>query len=510
MNDSTIRAEWNSRLGFILAAIGSAIGLGNIWRFSYMAFQHGGGAFLVPYVVAIFIAGIPLMILEYAVGHREKGSSPLAFARISQRWEWLGWWMPIIAMFGIMLYYSVVISWCVNYLFFSFDLAWGNNSQDFFFNRFLQLSGSPLEVAGIRFPIAIGAFFVWLACWATCYREVNHGIEKACMVFMPLLFILTMILVGWTVQLDGAWEAIRNWYLKPQWDQINFITNPEAAEVWISAFGQIFFTLSLGFGIMIAYASYLPEKTDIPGSAYWTVGINCSYSFIAGFAVFGIVGFMASKTGLPFSEVIKSGPQLAFVVYPEAISQLPFGQNTFGVLFFLVLVLAGLSSGVSLIEAFTCSLVDKFGFSRKKSVTFICVLGFFGSLIFTTRAGLFILDITDHYVTNFGLVIAGLLECIIVGWILKASVARSHVNNAGGRHVSVLWDICIKYITPLFLLIIIVSSMVGEVREAYGGYEIIHLIIFGLSWIIIPIFVGIILSRFKWSSNLKRSSQSVI
>ncbi|MFC1866875.1 sodium-dependent transporter [Thermodesulfobacteriota bacterium] len=502
MKEINCRTNWGCKTGFLLAAVGSAIGLGNIWRFSYMAFQHGGGAFLVPYVVALFVAGIPLMILEYAVGHREKGSSPLAFAMISRRWEWLGWWMPVIAFFGIMLYYSVVISWCVNYLIFSFNLAWGSNPQDFFFNQFLQLSGSPIEFAGIRIPIAFGAFIVWLVCWVICYSEVNRGIEKACIVFMPLLFLLTIIHVGWTVQLDGAWDAIRNRYLKPQWDRINFLTNPEATKVWIDAFGQIFFTLSLGFGIMVAYASYLPEKTDISGNALWTVGINCFYSFIAGFAVFGIVGFMASKTGAPFSEVIKSGPQLAFVVYPEAIRQLPFGQNVFGVLFFLVLILAGLSSGVSLIEAFTCSLIDKFHLSRRRSVTLISVLGFLGSLIFTSRSGLLILDITDHYVTNFGLVIAGLLECILVGWVLKASVARRHVEESGGRHVSVVWDICVKYITPLFLLVIIIRSIMGEVAEAYGGYEIMHLILFGLCWIVITVLAAIVLARFKWDPAL--------
>lgn len=502
------RAVWNSKLGFLLAAIGSAIGLGNIWRFSYMAFQYGGGAFLIPYVVAIFIAGIPLMILEFGLGHREKGSPPLAYSRISGRWEWLGWWMPILALFGIMLYYSVIISWCINYLYYSIDMAWGDNSQEFFFNNFLQLTGSPSDFAGIRMPVVLGTLVVWVACWLICDREVNRGIEKACMIFMPLLFILTIILVCWTVQLDGAWDAIKKMYLKPDWNQINFITNPDAAKVWISAFGQIFFTLSLGFGIMIAYASYLPDKTDIPGSAIWTVVINCSYSFIAGFAVFGIVGYMAAQSGTEFSEVIKGGPQLAFVVYPEAIRQLPVGQNLFAFMFFLVLVLAGLSSGVSLIEAFSCSLIDKFGLSRKKTVTYTCIAGFLGSLIFTTRSGLLILDITDYYVTNFGLIIAGLLECVLVGWVLKASVVRSHINNAGGHRVNRIWDICIRYITPLFLLIILARSIMSELRENYGGYETWHLIVFGLCWVIVPVFAGIILSRFKWGTTQECSNPS--
>ena len=215
------RSLWGSKTGFLLAAVGSAIGLGNIWRFSYMAFQHGGGAFLIPYFVALLTAGFPLMILEYMLGHREKASPPLAFARIAPRWEWIGWWMPTIALFGIMLYYSAVIGWCINYFVFSFDVAWGGDPQEFFFSRFLQVSDSPFSFGGIRLPILAATFAGWGLCWFICYRKISHGIEKACMVFMPLLFLLTLILVGWTLTLDGAWQGVRENYLQPDWSKIN-------------------------------------------------------------------------------------------------------------------------------------------------------------------------------------------------------------------------------------------------------------------------------------------------
>jgi NSS family neurotransmitter:Na+ symporter len=162
------RSSWKSNVGFLLAAIGSAIGLGNVWRFSYMAHQHGGGAFLVPYLVALIVAGLPIMIIEYGLGHREKGSAPLSFVRIDKKFEWLGWWMPVVAMFGIMLYYSVVIGWCINYFFYSFNLSWGSDTQGFFFNQFLQLSDSAAVIGGIRIPIAAATLFVWVLCWLIC------------------------------------------------------------------------------------------------------------------------------------------------------------------------------------------------------------------------------------------------------------------------------------------------------------------------------------------------------
>ena len=503
------RSSWKSNFGFLLAAIGSAIGLGNVWRFSYMAHQHGGGAFLVPYLVALIVAGVPIMIIEYGLGHREKGSSPLSFVRIDKKFEWLGWWMPIIAMFGIMLYYSVVIGWCINYFFYSFNLSWGGDPQGFFFSQFLQLSDSASDIGGIRTPIAAATLFVWILCWFICYRDIRHGIEKASVIFMPILFLLTIILVLWSLFLEGASDAIFNHYLHADWSKINlFSDDPEvqssAGKVWAAAFGQIFFTLSLGFGIMITYASYLPQKTNIGKNAFITCFVNCLYSFVAGFAVFGIVGFMAQSQGVPFEDAIKGGPQLAFVVYPQAISLLPSMNVIFGAIFFLMLVIAGLTSGISLIEAFTCAITDKFDWPRGKVVTVICVLGFLGSLIFTTRAGLYILDIADHFITNYGLVIGGLLECLIIGWVLKASVLRKHISRLG-TVIPPLWDVLIKFVTPAILTYLLYLSFAGDLAENYEGYPTGQLLVYGVGLIFVCLAVALVLALVPWKpEKLKR------
>ncbi|MBU0677044.1 MAG: sodium-dependent transporter [Verrucomicrobia bacterium] len=497
MTASSQRAIWGSKIGFLLAAIGSAIGLGNIWRFSYMAYENGGGAFLIPYLVALFCAGIPLMILEYALGHREKASPPLAFARINRLWEPLGWWMPVVAFFGINLFYAVVIGWCMNYFCLSLNLGWGADTEAFFFKTFLQTSNSPFNLGGIRWPILGGTALAWFICWAICYREVNRGIEKACLFFMPLLVVLTLILVGWSVRLDGAMEAIRDFYLKTDLSRISLLT-AGGRKVWVAAFGQIFFTLSLGFGIMITYASYLPKKTDITGTAITTCLVNCAYSIVAGFAVFGTIGFMAKAKGVPFEEAIASGPGLAFVVYPEAINQLPMFNQLFGVLFFLVLIVAGISSMISLTEAFSCAICDKFMVSRRKAVSIICGIGLIGSIVFTTQAGLLILDIVDHFINNYALIIGGILECILVAWLLKSQVMRRHVNESGGVRLPSLWDICVRFITPVILLIMVGGALLGDFSGAYGGYSVKALLLFGGGMLFGTRLLSFILSHVPW------------
>lgn len=494
-NDNGSRAVWGSKLGFLMAAVGSAVGLGNIWRFSYMTYKNGGGAFLVPYIVALFAVGIPLVILEYTMGHKWRGSSPLAFAKVSKKWEAIGWWMPTVATVGIMLFYAVVIAWCMNYFVFSFnDLAWGTNSGDFFYKEFLELSSGPMDLGGFRWSIVATTALVWFICWFICFKEVNHGIEKACSIFMPLLFILTLVLVAWSFTLPGASDGIKA-YLTPDWKKVATI-GP-----WIDAFGQIFFSLSLGFGIMITYASYLPEKTNLYSSAIWTAVLNCSYSFVTGFAVFGTLGFMAHTKGVDISAVAKGGPGLAFVVYPEAISSLPQGKVAFGCVFFLTLIIAGLSSGVSLIEAFTCSIMDKFNWTRTKTTTTICVLGFLGSLVFTTRAGLYILDIVDHFINHYALVLGGLLECILVGWVWKACKAREHINEAGQTKMPVLWDFMIKFLAPMILVIILQLALFNDFSKPYEGYSVGALIFYGVQILIMTLLAAVLLSKQKWEKG---------
>jgi NSS family neurotransmitter:Na+ symporter len=487
------REQWQSQFGFLLAAVGSAIGLGNIWRFSYLAYEHGGGAFLLPYVVALLTAGIPLLILEYAVGHERVGSAPLAYAKISRRWEWLGWWAVTFVMFGIVLYYTVIISWCLNFFVFSFDLEWGDDPNTFFFKDFLELSESPGQSGEVRTPILVGLVVIWALIWLVVFRGVRKGIELANKIMMPLLLVLTAVLVAWSVTLEGAGEGLRA-YVTPDFSQLS------KPQVWIDAYSQIFFTLSLAFGIMIAYASYLPAKADITGTAVLTAVINSGYSLFAGIAVFAVLGFMAQSTGTPMDEVVKQSIGLAFVAYPKAISLMP-GGNFFGAVFFLCLVVAGLSSAVSIVEAFVSAMVDKFGMRRQTLVTVVCVVGFLGSIAFATQGGLFWLDIVDHFVTHYGLVLVGIFEALIVGWLFGTEKLRRHINRISSIRLGPWWDFLIKVFVPAVLAVILLGDLVSELREPYGGYSWASVILIGRDWLLVTLAVGFVLACQPWRTR---------
>ncbi len=238
------RGVWGSRSGFILAAMGSAVGLGNIWRFPYMAYSNGGGAFLIPYAVALITVGIPLLLLEFGLGHRTRKSAPLALAEAGKGWEWVGWWALFIGMFGVNPYYCVVIGWTVDYFVYAFSLGWGSDPGSFFAQGFLGQTSGPGELGGFRWPILAGTVVVWGITWVVTSRELRRGVELANKIFVPVLILLIAILVSWSLTLEGAGTGIRA-YLTPDFAVLR------RPQVWIDAYAQIFFSMSLGFGIMI-------------------------------------------------------------------------------------------------------------------------------------------------------------------------------------------------------------------------------------------------------------------
>ena len=494
------RGKWGSNLGFLLAAVGSAIGLGNIWRFSYLCYKNGGGTFLVPYVIALLTTGIPLLILEFALGHKMRASAPKSMHSIHRDWEWLGWWPVIFVMFGINLYYVVVIAWCASYMLFSLEtpFPWAGAAQAFFDQKYLNLSEGVFQIGSVSGHILGMTLLIWLVLWFITVRRVEHGVELACKVFMPVLLVLTAVLVFWGLSLTGAPAGIAQ-YLKPDWSKLGEV------QVWRDAFGQIFFSLSLGFGIMIAYASYLPRHANLVKNAFITALVNCSYSVFAGFAVFSVLGYMAHVNGVGVDEVVEGGPGLCFVVYPEAISKLPAFNRLFGFLFFLTLVLAGLTSAMSIVEAFVAAAVDKFEWRRSRVVTGVCAAGFLGSIVFTTQAGLYWLDIVDHFLNQYGLIVVGLLECLLVGWYYRIDELHTHLSDAKQGTYPKLWDMwwewSVRFVAPAVLLTIITWSIVEEFAKPYEGYPTRALVLIGFGWILGTFLLSGVFSVFTKHRN---------
>ena len=484
------RDAWGSKAGFILAAIGSAVGLGNIWRYPYVLYSNGGGAFLVPYFFAIFTAGIPLMILEYGFGHKFKGSTPLALARANKKWEWIGWW-PSINSLIILTYYTAILSWAVNYLYFSITQAWGSDPDSFFFREFLKLSDSPFQPGGIVWPVFAAITIVWIINWFICYRGVSGGIEKFNKIFLPTLVIIMIIIVVRGVTLPGAAMGL-NKLLTPDWSKVL------DTRVWISAYGQVFFSLSLALGVMMTYASYLPEKTDINNSAFITAFANCGFEFFAAIGVFGILGYMATVRGVGIDQVAKQSIGLAFVAFPEVFNVMGGFGRFFGILFFTCLIFAGLTSSVSMVEAFSSAMMDKIGISRKKIVTIACLIGYLVSILYTTGAGVYILDIVDAFVNSYGIVIVGLAEAVVAGWLLGPAVIRDHTNAISYYPIGKWWDVMIRFVTPAVLIYMVVQNIAGEIAKPYGGYERYATVILGWGVILFGIAASFVISRRPW------------
>lgn len=480
------REMWGSRTGFVMAAVGSAIGLGNIWRFPYMVYDNGGGAFLIPYFTAMLIAGIPFMILEFGLGKKFIGSAPKVFSSISKKWEWLGWWQVMVS-FIITTYYAVVVAWALNYFVLAFFQGWGTAPKDFFFKKFLAVTDSPLHLGSAQPEIVIATAAAWFLTIFAVFTGVKGGIERTNKIFMPLLFLLVFIFIGRGLMLPGAVDGL-NWLFTPDFSAIL------DGKVWADAFGQIFYSLSIGFAIMLSYASYLPEESDISNNACMTVFINCGFSVISGIMIFSVLGYMAQQQGVPISKIATSGVGLAFITLPTAINLMP-APIFFGTLFFLALSVAGLSSMISLNEVVVAALMEKMNISRKKAALIFCTVGFVISIAFTTGGGLLLLDIVDHFINNFGVLLGGVIEIIFVAWFCRIDDLRAYINSSSEIKIGRLWSISIRFIAPAMLFFMLVSNFVGDVSKNYGGYSTAATLAFGWSTLFICIAFAAVCSR---------------
>ncbi len=481
------REQWGSRAGFILAAVGSAIGLGNIWRFPYMAYENGGGAFFIPYLFAMLTAGIPFMIMEFGMGHKYRGSAPKTLSRINKKYEWLGWFQVMIAAV-IAVYYVAVIGWAISYLSMSFTQSWGTDTNAYFFGEYLQLGdNSPSQLGSIQWHIAIPMVIAWAITFVAIFGGVKAGIERASKIMMPLLFIMVVALIGRMAFLPGAMDGL-NYLFQPDFSKI---MDPK---VWSAAYGQIFFTLSVGFAIMLAYSSYLPEKSDINNNAVMTVLINCGFSIVAGILIFSILGYMAQEQGKELTEVVSAGVGLAFVTIPAAINLLP-APYILGPLFFLALVVAGLSSHISILEAVTSALIDKLNWSRKKAASIVCGTGLVISMAFATNGGLLLLDLVDYFMNNIALLASCLIELLIMGWLVKISDIRTYVNKISEFSIGIWFEICIRFVSPILLAIIIGTNIVNTVNDGYGGYATSDLLMLGWGLVAAMLVTGIIINK---------------
>lgn len=492
------RAQWTGQIGFILSAIGSAVGLGNIWRFPGVAYENGGGAFLIPYIIALLTAGIPILFLDYAIGHRFRGSAPLALRRIAGRFgEGIGWFQVMICVF-IAIYYTAVLAWAASFFVFSFDLRWGDDAAGFFVGDYLRVAEQPFTLEFVP-SVLIPLVLMWVVALVVLGAGVVKGVQRLNVIAIPLLVAGFLILVIRALFLPGAGEGL------------NALFTPDFAAladpgVWIAAYGQIFFSLSVAFGIMMTYSSYRRRRSNLTTPGLVVAFGNSSFEILAGIGVFATLGFFAFQQGVTVSELDGlTGVGLAFMTFPALVAEMP-GGPFFGVLFFGSLVLAGLTSLISVMEVILAAVMDKFGLTRAQAAYGLGgALAVVSIVLFGTTSGLTALDTIDNWANNIGIVASAVVMTVTVLWVRRSGgVLARHLSALSTFKVGRIWRFLVAVVAPLVLGYMLVQTVIGLIREPYSGYDSGYLLFVGWGSIVVMVLASVLLTMSRWRDDPDR------
>ena len=445
------RVNFGSKIGAILAAAGSAVGLGNIWRFPYEAGNHGGAAFILVYLACVFILGMPIMIAEFTVGRRAKASTGKAFGILAPgtQWKWLGR-LGVLSGLLILGYYSVVAGWTLEYIITSLSNGFAGKGPEDYVAIFQNFSQDPVR------PVVWCLVFLFLTHFVIV-KGVKEGIEKSSKVMMPVLFILILVLAVCSMSLPNASKGLE-FLLKPDFSKVN-------ADVFLGAMGQAFFSLSLGMGCLSTYASYFGSDTQMGKTALSVGVIDTMVAILAGLIIFPAA----------FSVGIQpdAGPSLIFITLPNVFQQafggVPFLAMIFSLMFYVLLALAALTSTISLHEVVTAYLNEQFGISRGRAavwVTGFCVVtGVLSSLslgVWDDKFfGLGFFDLLDFVTAKLMLPLSGLLVSLFVGWYLKRSLSYEELTNYGLQKAPYfpIYMFILRYLAPIAIVLIFVNEL---------------------------------------------------
>ncbi|MBQ3472541.1 MAG: sodium-dependent transporter [Methanobrevibacter sp.] len=466
--------EWGSNLSFILAMVGSAVGLGNIWRYPYVLYSNGGGAFYIPYIVAILLMGVPFLILEYGVGYNFKSSFPKAIRKINSKAEFLGWLLPI-SVFIIMIYYSCILGWDGIYVILSFFKGWGADPNTYFATTLLQSSESVSGITSFIPVIAIAMLIGWAIIWYISHKDLEEGLGKVSKILVPLLFIIMIVIVLFSLTLPGAMIGLKELFA-PDWSLLLDFN------IWMAAFGQIIFSLSLGMSIAFTYASYTGEESDLITNTLSIAFANCAFENFCALGVFSILGYMSLQSGTAVADLVTQGTGLVFVAYPTVLNVLGQYAYVIGPLYFLTVYLAGLTSILSTIEPLAFSIQNKFTWSRKKTMTILCLLGAVLSMMYATAYGGTLLGYVDAYINQIAILFGVILECMVFAWIFNSENIIP-VLNQRSRTIKLgkWWTVIVKFILPLFITIVWIGGVIDVINSGSND----QLIVFGILTVIL-------------------------
>lgn len=483
------RGQWSSKIEFLLAVAGQIIGLGNVWRFPYLCYKNGGGVFFIPYILFLFACGIPLFLLETSLGQYTKQGGITCWKKICPLFEGLGYCSEVVVLYSS-IYYIIILAWAFLYLFSSFnsELPWASckNSwntetcvefdgkadyfnmtvyenatspvREFWERRVLNITGNIHEMGNIRWELALCLLLSWIICYFCVWKGVKStGKVVYFTATFPYVMLAVLLVRGLT--LPGAIDGIK-FYLYPDPSRL---ADPQ---VWMDAGTQIFYSYAICIGCLIALGSYNKYNNDCYKDCVYLCLLNSGTSFVAGFAIFSALGFMAYEQNTDISKVAESGPGLAFIAYPRAVAMMPFPQ-LWAVFFFVMIILLGLDSEFVGLEALTTAISDmnpaffQVGHRRKLLLLAVSVVSFFIGLVMVTEGGLYIFQVFDYYAcSGMTLLLIAILQSVGVGWVYGADRFYDNLEDMIGYKPLPLIKYCLKYVTPVICTGTFIFSLV--------------------------------------------------
>jgi len=447
LNQKPERDQWGSKVGFIFAAAGSAVGLGNLWKFPYMAGANGGGVFVFIYLALVLVIGFTLMMAELVLGRRTQLSPVGAYRKLKEKWAWVGG-IGVLASFLIVTFYSVIGGWIIKYIVTAISGGFNTTDLGALQDVFVNFIGSPVE------PLIYHAIFMAITL-GIVMGGISGGIEKASKILMPGLLVMMVVIMIRSITLPGAMAGVE-YLLKPDFSKLSI-------DLVLAALGQVFFSLSLGMGVIITYGSYLGKEENLVESSFIIPILDTVIALLAGLTI------LPAVFALGFDPA--GGPGLLFITLPAVFAKMPFGAF-FAILFFVLVLFAAVTSSISLLEAAVSLVVDEFKWNRKTATISLGVLAFLigipsslsngplmGSMTFLNGMNFF--DSLDFFASNLLLPLSGLLLAIFIGWFWGTDQAIAEATNQGKIKfgLATAWALIIKYVAPLAIGYILLQSV---------------------------------------------------
>jgi len=467
------RHTWPNKFVYILAAIGCAAGLGNLWRFPMLAYEYGGAAFIFAILLSNIVIVFPLMMLETIIGQKAQAGPPKSMEKLKKGTGWVQWLAPITIL-AVLIYYVPVMAWGITYMFDAFSGQFLEGPSNHFVSNILNLTSGVNETGDLQIPILISLVVSYILILLSLRKGIQ-SMSKVIKFTATAPFIILIILLIRAVTLPGADVGI-NAFFVPDWSQLG---NPE---LWQAAIAQSFFSASLAMGYFIYAGGRRKNNEEIAKTSLWILAGNFVVSILSGVVVFATLGFMAQEQGVQLSEATTSGPMLVFTVLPTAISMMPGFAIGFAVLLFLAVITLAIDSIFGMFELAVASFMDLKDKHEKEFKTFITLLViiFLLGIPITLGSGLYYLDIMDHFITGYMFMIVGFLECFVAAYLVGPDKIRVWINNTATGLCIGKWFNIVIYCLPLVLGVLLAITFLNEIKEPYSDYPIWALISFGL------------------------------